>query len=267
MTRRERDAEAAATIRCCRAEFVLGGGTIIGEALGAVTAGIEDWRHYPPGEAYDQRTHVQYFYHRHAGAAAAVPMPVAKCGHFHLFLRGEGIPAGVSPLLFADSAVADAPLPPQSAPLRRGRREEVCHLVAIAIDPAGEPVELFTTNRWVTGETWYRAEDMIRLIDRVRFDEAKPPSLLDRWIAAMVRLYAADIAELLRQRDKTILDWRWRRPRHNVFEDPRLEILSRCPIDLDARLAAIEAGGVAPAAMPAAWRGGPLAAAADGWGR
>jgi len=249
-------------MRQCRAELAARGSTVIDEVLGAAPAGIEDWRHYPAGEAYDPRTHVQYFYHRHARAAAA---PVEESGHFHLFLRGEGIPPGVSPLLFADSAVAAAPLPPQSAPLRRGRREEVCHLVAISVDAAGEPGGLFTTNRWVTGEAWYRAEDMIPLIARIRFDAARPPSLLDRWIAALVQLYAADIAELLRRRDKSVLDWRWRWPRRNVFEDPRLEIPSHCAIDLDARLAAA-AGEVAPAAMPAIWRGFPLAAA-DGWGR
>jgi hypothetical protein len=266
VNRRDRDLEAAAIIRRCRAELAARGGGIVREAVCRTAAAIEDWRHYPDGEAYDPLTHVQYFYHRHAAAAGRSPAPPDEGGHFHLFLRGEGIPPGVAPLLFADSAVGISP-PPQSAPLRRGRREEVCHLAAIAVDACGEPTGLFATNRWVTGETWYRAEDVIRLIDRVRFDPARPPTLLDRWIAALVQLFAADIAELLRRRDKTMLEWRWRWPRRNVFEDTRLEIVSHLTVDLDARLAEIEAGAAAPTAMPAASHPAALAASADGWGR
>jgi hypothetical protein len=257
VTRRE--CEAAAALRRCRAELAARGRSLIEEAVGAA-GGVEAWRHYPDGEVYDPLTHVQYFFHRHATAANA-----AEGGHFHLFLRGEGIPAGISPLLLPDHAVGRVAGPtPQSAPLPRGRREEVCHLAAIALDPAGEPTGVFATNRWVTGETWYRAGDVVRLIERVRFDPARPASLIDRWIAAFVRLFAADIAALLADRDKAILDWRWRWPRRNVFEDPRLEVAAHRPIDLAARLGAIEAAAVA---APRAARPPPLSgAAADGWG-
>jgi hypothetical protein len=265
VTRHEREAEAAAAIRQCRVELAARGSTIVREAAGAA-AELDDWRHYPDGEAYDPRSHVQYFLHRHAAAAARPAAATGDDGHFHLFLRGEGIPAGISPMLFADAAVARSTPPPQSAPLPRGRREEVCHLVAIAIDRAGEPTGLFATNRWVTGETWYRAADAIRLIERVRFDPARPPSLLDRWIAALVQLFAEDIAGLLEERDKAILNWRWRWPRRNVFEDPRLEVVASRPIDLEARLAAIEAP-LAVATRPAGRYAVLSEAAADGWGR
>lgn len=202
---------------------------------------------------------------------ATGPSRPTSTGIFTCFCAAKGFPAGISPLLFADNAVAaNAPVPqPQSAPLRRGRRAEVCHLVAIAVDRDGEPIGLFTTNRWVTGETWYRADDAIRLIGRVGFDHARQVTLLDRWIEALVRLFAPDIAGLLQQRDEAILKWRWRWPRSNVFEDPRLEITSNCPIDLAGRLAAVEAGALAPGAMPApAWQRDPLPPSlADGWGR
>ena len=264
MTRRDGDAEAAATIRRCRAELAACGGSIVREATGGAAA-IEAWRHYPAGDAYDPLTHLQYFFHRHAAAAGPRPPWPQEGGHFHLFLGGEGIPAGISPLVFADSAVAgDAP---QSAPLRRGRRAEVCHLIAIAVDGAGDPIGLFTTNRWVTGETWYRAADVIRLIEQMRGDALRPAPLLDRWIKALVRLFATDIARLIERRDRAILDWRWRRPRRNAFEDPQLEITSHVAIDLDKRLAAAEAGAMASAALPSVLQSGSLAEAADGWGR
>ena len=266
MTRRDGDAAAAAAIRRCRAELVARGGSIVREATGGAAI-IADWQHYPQDDAYDPSTHLQYFFHRHAASAGPRPPWPRECGHFHLFLRGEGVPAGISPLVFADSAVAaEAPPAPQSAPLSRGRRAEVCHLVAVAVDGAGEPIGLFTTNRWVTGETWYRAADVIRLVEQMRFDLMRPAMLLDRWIAALVRLFATDIAGLIERRDRAILDWRWRRPRRNALEDPQLEITSHAAIDLDARLAAAEAAAMA-AALPAALRRGALAEAADGWGR
>jgi hypothetical protein len=272
VNRRERKADAAAAIRECRVALAARGSSVIheaigGEAAGGKTADIVDWHHYPDGEVYDPATHVQYFYHRHRAPSDIRQEWPGECGHFHLFVRGEGIPAGISPMLFAENAVANAPLPPQSAPLKHGRREEVCHLVAIAVDCGGEPIGLFTTNRWVTGETAYRADDAIRLIHRIRFDRGKPVAPIDRWIEALTQLFEPEIAVLLRRRDKAILDWRWRWPRSNVFEDRRLEITSSCAIDLEARLAFVEMQAVAPAAIPPTWRRDPLPSVADGWGR
>ena len=250
-------------LRECRAALAARGGSVIGEAVGNGAAGIVEWRHYPEGEVYDPATHVQYFYHRHS-APDDSGANAAEHGHFHLFLRGEGIPAGIAPLLLPEAAVANAPQR-QSAPLKRGSRDEVCHLVAIAVDGRGEPVRLFTTNRWVTGETWYRADDVIRMLDRFRIVSGSPSALLNRWLEAVVRLFQPEIAVLLRQRDKRIIDWRWRWPRRNAFEDPALEVTSWFDIDVEARLAAVEARGVEPATTAAARRR-MLPSMAEGWG-
>jgi len=262
---REREAEVAAIVRECRAALALRGRTVIDEAVGENAAAIVDWRHYPEGEVYDPASHVQYFYHRHAGPAGSRTAERSEHGHFHLFLRGEGIPAGITPLLLPELAVANAPVPRQSAPLKRGGRDEVCHLAAIAVDDRGEPIRLFTTNRWVTGETWYRAEDAIRMLDRFRIDGDQPSALLNRWISGLLRLFQPEIATLLRQRDKAIAEQRWRW-RGNVLEDPRLEIASSVEIDLDSRLAAIEQPARGPAAAAAPSRAARLPRMAEGWG-
>jgi membrane-associated phospholipid phosphatase len=244
VNRREREAEAAATLRECRKALAARGSTIIREATSAsagdIGTEIADGRHYPEGEVYDPVSHTQYFYHRHPGPVRNRPAPAIEHGHFHLFLRGEGMPAGITPLLPPELAVANAPAPSQSAPLKLGRSDEVCHLVALAVDGRGEPLRLFTTNRWVTGETWYRADDVIRMLDRFRLRSDRPSALLNRWIDAIVRLYQPEIAGLLRERDQAIVEQRWRW-RGNVLEDPRLEITSSLEIDLDARLAASDA--------------------------
>ena len=40
------------------------------------------------------------------------------------------------------------------------------------MDDYGYPVGLFAVNRWVTGESWYRAADVARLLDRFDVDHA-----------------------------------------------------------------------------------------------
>jgi uncharacterized protein DUF6969 len=265
----EREAlEAAAAIHECRRLLVRSGSSIVAEATGIATAAngaIAEWRHYPEGEAYDPRSHAQYFFHRHPVTLPESAEHAAEAGHFHLFQRAEGMPRGVAPLLLPELAVANAPVAPQAAPLKRGARDEVSHLVAIAVDAAGEPVRLFTTNRWVTGETWYGASDVIRMVERFTIAGDEPSFVLNRWISAIVQLFRPEIAVLLRQRDDSIMAWR-RRRRTNVFEDPRLEITSTFDIDLDARLAAAERLGTPPPHRTAPEFGTRLPPMAEGWG-
>ncbi len=273
MNWREREVTAAATLHECRTALATRGSTVIREAIGDDVddqgAAIADWRHYPAGEVYDPTSHIQYFYHRHPAASDLPRAAAVEHGHFHLFLRGDGIPTGIAPLLLPENAVAfdpsHAPLPRQSAPIKRGARDEVCHLVAIAVDDRGEPIRLFTTNRWVTGETWYRGDDVIRMLDRFRLQTDYPSALLNRWLVALVLLFQPEIATLLGDRDRKIVKQRWRW--HNVLEDPRLEITSTREIDLASRLAAIEAGQPDPDLPdPGARQAPPLPWMGDGWG-
>jgi hypothetical protein len=229
---------AAAVVAACHRALAARGGGILAE-VGVNEGAPVDWQRYPGGEVYDPQTHVQYFYHAHPAADRAA----REHGHFHTFLRAEGMPLGVAPLVLPETAVADAARPtPQAAPLKHGARDEVSHLVAIALDSRGEPMRLFTTNRWVTGETWYRAEDVIRMLDRFTFGEVDGPTVLNRWIGAMLALFRPQIVALLRQRDETVTAWRWRR-RTNVFEDIRLEITSSVEIDLGTQFAFLDRVG------------------------
>ncbi|HZT87251.1 MAG TPA: hypothetical protein VFA12_04725 [Stellaceae bacterium] len=241
----------AAAIRECRVALAARGGSIVGEATEGAAA-IADWRHYPDGEIYDPESHAQYFYHRHPQREPR------EHGHFHLFLRTQGIPPGITPLLLPELAVANVAVAPQAAPVRQGQADEVCHLIAIAVDGRGEPIRLFTTNRWVTGETWYRADDVVRMLDRFRFGGRSRHDLLNCWVVAVVQLFRPQIEQLLRQRDDTVMAWR-RRRRSHVFDDQRLEVVSSVEVDLDAQLAAAEM-------RPARRRRGPsLPRMAEGW--
>jgi hypothetical protein len=234
------------------------------EALGK-SGKIAEWQHYPDGDVYDAASHAQYFYHRHAAAECAAD-GTAEHGHFHLFLRAEGMPRSATPLLLPEAAIANLPTPPQAAPSKRGAHDEVSHLLAIAIDRSGEAVRLFTTNRWVTGETWYRAEDVIRMLDCFSLDSAEPAGVVNRWLAAIVRLYQPEIAMLLRKRDEAVMDPLRRRRKIDVFEDPKLEITSSLSIDLDARLAAVDRLVSEPAPAPQPAPPPRLPPMAEGWG-
>jgi hypothetical protein len=257
-----RAASAAAVIRGCRSELAARGSNILREAVGR-SGEAEDWRHYPPGDGYDLISHAQYFFHRHPSVS-----DTAEQGHFHLFLRAEGMPVGAQPLLLPEAAIAKEhlPTPPQAAPSKRGARDEVSHLVAIAVDAAGEPVRLFTTNRWVTGETWYRAEDVVRMLDRFSLDAGEPTSFVNFWLTAMVRLYQPEIAMLLRERDRMAMDPIRRRRRIDVFEDPKLEITSSLDIDLEARLAAVDRVAVERTMLPQPPAPPRIPRLAEGWG-
>jgi hypothetical protein len=248
---------AAAAVAECRSLLAHRAGLLGEIAAGAAT--LAEWRHYPAGEIYDPATHAQYFYHIHPDAARVG----GEHGHFHTFLRAEGMPAGMAPLVLPETALAAMPAPPpQAAPLKHGVRDEVSHLVAIALDAQGEAIRLFTTNRWVTGETWYRAEDVIAMLDRFTIGEVGGSPVLNRWIVAMLALFRPQIVALLRARDDAVMAWR-RRRRTNVFEDSRLEITSSVEIDLGAQLAFLERFGPGAGAPHRASR---LPQMAEGWG-
>jgi hypothetical protein len=125
-------------------------------------------------------------------------------------------------------------------------------------------MRLFTTNRWVTGETWYRADDVIRMVDRFAVTGVEPSETLNRWVGAMLRLFRPQIAALLRMRDETVMAWRRRRRTH-VFEDPALEITSSLEIGLDAQLAFLDRVRSEPSAG-ARRRVPVLPTMAEGWG-
>lgn len=221
------------------------GDTILGQLLSG--ADVTDWTHYPPSDVYDAATHSQYFYHRHAAGARSGDRH-REHGHFHTFMRPRGMPAGVRPLVMPELAIADAPsqpMDPPSPPARQPNQgddnDKFSHIVAISVDETGTPDRLFTTNRWVTGETWYAAADVIAMLERFSIELARPGWPVNRWLCALMRLYQPDIAELLTHRDTAVMSWRRRRRgKVHVFEDTRLEILSSAAIDPADRLRRVE---------------------------
>lgn len=215
----ERLAEAGAEVVECIRVLEKSGSNLVAEVLR--DREFVEYDHYPPDDVFDTETHAQYYFHAHPQTRGAWN----DYGHFHTFLRVAGMPAGVQPF------------EAQSSPETAAGSNDLCHLIAISMNREGRPVRLFTTNRWVTAETWYRADDVIAMLDKFVVDLSRPSWPLNRWISAMLVLYRSDIEDLIHQRDATIACWLHEHGDGDVFEDRALEVTSGRAIDLDQRLA------------------------------
>lgn len=175
-------------------------------ALLAGSGTFYQWDHYPAGDVVDAASGAQYFYHAHP------PDPdFPEHGHFHCFMR------------LAAAAAKPA----------------LCHLIAISMDAAGEPIRLFTVNRWVTGESWLPAPRLAPLLERFAARRARPGAPVDRWIAGMLGLFGPQIRVLQRRRDRRLDDWRRRHPTRDALEDRELEVTSSLEVAVSAQIAAV----------------------------
>ncbi|PKU21922.1 DUF6969 family protein [Telmatospirillum siberiense] len=205
---------AADVYLACRARLTAEGKTIAEDIAGD---DLEPYTHYPRGDVYDPASHAQYYFHLHR---------LADHGHFHTFLRAGGMPRGLSPS-FGSS--------------RQGEGEPLCHLVAIGLDHRGELGSLFTTNRWVTAETWYPAADVIAMLPRFRIAHEGAARMANQWVQAVLTMFRPQIAGLLRTRDACVARHAVGRGDEAALEDRRLEITSSLAVDVDDHIRILRA--------------------------
>jgi hypothetical protein len=204
-----RMATAGVKAVACISDLYARGSNLVIEVLRG-SGDFTEWEHYPPDDVRDPKSNAQYYFHAHPPDERDHP----DYGHFHLFMGPKGMPDGIRPAEV--KANNDAP----------------SHLIAISMTPAGLPERLFTTNHWVTGEAWYRAADVIAMLNRFVIDLDHPSRSLNDWLTAMVVLFRPQIEELLIERDRVILQWQADHSDTDVFEDRRLEIVSSIRISL-----------------------------------
>ncbi len=176
---------------------------------------FKQWDHYPKGDVFDKVSHSQYFYHAHPRINPDTGLCFEENGHFHLFVRTAGIPPEIRPVDIDRSCRPEG-----------SKEDDICHIIAISMDKQGYPRRLFTTNRWVTGETWYQAKDVAKLIDYFNIDHSYPSWPLNLWLSSIVRVYRNEILTLVKERDHAIAAWKKEHPERNVYEDRKLEITS-----------------------------------------
>jgi len=207
-------AEAGVQIFECYRLLAKHGENIVGEVLKGQGTFYE-YDHCPAGDVYDPETHSQYYYHAHR---------TGEHGHFHAFLRDHGMPNGLRPIEQTRAAFMDE------------RDDKLSHLIAISMNQAGFPIALFTTNRWVTADNWYVADDVIAMLDSFRMDMAYPSLPVNIWINNMFSLFRPQIEELIRMRDAKIAGWAETHRDQDVFEDRELSITSVRKISVERQL-------------------------------
>jgi hypothetical protein len=216
-------AEAGGRILECYRLLAKGGGNIVGEVLRGQGTFYE-FDHYPAGDVHDPETHCQHYYHSHRSG---------EHGHFHLFVREKGMPEGLRPIEQSHASFMDE------------REDTLCHLIAISMSPAGFPIALFSTNRWVTADNWYVAEDVIKMLDHFCMDLAYPSLPVNIWINAMLELFRPQVEDLIQIRDKTVAAWVAAHPDRDVFEDRELDITSSRRISVEKTIERVRAAAEA----------------------
>lgn len=214
--------DAGELVRECYRVLAKTGDNVVGEILKGEETFYE-WNHYPDGDVYDGVTHSQFYYHAHEAGDRP-----GEHGHFHTFLRPDGMPPGIAP------APVDDYEPPEDPD------DALSHIVAISMDPKGFPIKLFTTNRWVTDEIWYTAPDVCRLLYCFDIDHTQPSWPVNIWITNMLILFRPHIKEMIYARDAAIEARRKAHPDSNVFEDRELEVTSEMPVDVDEQLVKVQ---------------------------
>jgi hypothetical protein len=159
---------ARAEMAFCEAVLAKDGLSVLSETLrGAET--IDAWAHYPPEDVFDPASNAQWYYHCHPAEEGSV-----EHGHFHCFLRPEG-PTG-----------------------------PIHHLAAVGVDAMGRLLRIFTVNQWVVGDDWAAADVTIAALERFDVQMPRPNYLVNRWLTAVIVAHEAEIAELIRERDRVL---------------------------------------------------------------
>jgi len=149
----------------------------------------------------DKVHHTRLYYHAHASRRR----PDAEHGHFHLFSHGA-------------------------------KPADYMHLVGISLNAVGQPIRLFTTNRWVTGETWHGAAAVEQALAQFEVRTLGRMAPVARWATAMVHLYREQIVQLVYRRD-AVMSRRSATVGWDVLcEDRRLDVVTQREISLVQRI-------------------------------
>lgn len=179
---------------------------------------IYQWEHCPKGDVKDLLHHCQYYYHSHPSKDVD---RIREHGHFHLFFRGG---------LFSEN---DIKIRKSKKYLEsNGTKDDLTHLVAIAMNPQGFPVALFTVNYWVTMGIWRPASTLIKLLDAFQIEIPNSPySITNQFITAIVQLFKSQIEDLLNIRDQVIEEFASQQQiEQDVYYNKNLEVTSVLPL-------------------------------------
>ena len=190
---------AAQELASIQMRYANTGRTMSEVALGGARDFVE-WQHYPKNDLIDVVSGYEFYYHSHS----ADEMPQGEHGHFHVIKR-------------------------ESSTFH--------HLIGIALNQQGLPVRLFTTNQWVTGEDMVNSDISIKSLREFQVVVKGRMAPVGKWVGALIRLYAAEIEELILKRDQKIaLLVAEQGGRELALNLKKHHVLTECKIDLMGRL-------------------------------
>ena len=170
---------------------------------------LEPLRHYPARDVRDTAAGTRFYYHAHTSRRC----PPDEHGHFHLFDWPGGQPSGA----------------------------DFFHVAGLSLDARGQALRWFTTNRWVTGEHWRPAEDIVAALPRFEVRTHGRLAPVADWLSAMVQLFAPQIATLVRRRDAVMARHVTRLGREAALEDRQMDVVTECRVSLPQRIRQLSA--------------------------
>jgi len=216
---------AAIRVRDIMHDLAMVGSNVVSEVL-CDQPEFYEWDHYPPGDIYDPVSHSQFYYHAHPPEDRN-NIRTDEHGHFHTFMRPPGFPPEVEQLSELGGLPAACP------------SSGLTHLIAVSVNFAGDPVRLFTTNRWVTDETWYPAAEVKRILPHFLVTRESRCSQTSAWISSLLTMYGPLIELLMDARDETVRAHDTSQPIHKAWSDRSLEVTSVADISLEKDIDAI----------------------------
>lgn len=159
--------------------------------LGASRASLA-WQHYPARDALSADGKWQFYYHAHT-----LGRTPGEHGHIHLF--------------------------------RRDALSRLTHQFALSLNPQGNPSAWFTTNLWVTGGRWGRAQSVIKSLPHVDLRlTGGPLSGVALWLTDLIQAYQSRLVELIQERDTALGKFELQQglTKRRCLVDRRLEVLS-----------------------------------------
>lgn len=167
------------------------------------------WQHY--GEV-EHGARWSYYFHAHRN-----PGDRGEYGHFHLFSwRPDGSHA---------------------------------HVLALGVDAHGLPLRGFCSNAWVTAEQWLDLPAWRRETAGFRRWASQSAAPIERWLGALLSLFAESIDALLQQRQQRAEALLKQRP--GLLHDRRTTHLASVRLDLASRLRELDQA--AASTQPAIW--------------
>ncbi|MDO8650616.1 MAG: hypothetical protein Q7R66_00295 [Undibacterium sp.] len=168
----------------------------------------EELIHYPARDVFDPKNGTSFFYHAHRSKK----FPINEHGHFHLFFYEKKLNDIVS------------------------QSDDFSHFIGLSLDDKGLPLRWFTTNRWVSGEQWRPAGELVQLLPTFLVQTNGRLAPVANWINAMVRLFQPQIAQLLYRRDKLMARHIASSGREFSFENRKLDVITECSASLPAKI-------------------------------